>query len=132
MAHIKPSEGIDKITHALSKERDAEGRLYVGRQKHFHDPVTGQVVGVGPNEYYAQSKRDYSAHPRTEGEEKQVSKWSEACKASLVIIRDPTHPRYNEMRTRWLAQLGQPKACKQFGNFVRAVMAREGVARPHL
>ena len=128
MAHIKASTGIEEITGALSKKKtQGVHRLSVTRKKHVHDPLTGEVVGEGPNELYLQDLRDYSKHPLTEGEQKQRGHWGEACRAAQVILKDRSHPRFMELYHRWRAQLNEPNAYKQFPPFVRTVLVREGV-----
>ena len=99
--------------------------MTVTRRKPVKDPLTGEVVGLGPKEIYAQERRDYKEHPLTQGETKQRGKWSQACREASRIIRDKSHPRFMEMYERWRAQLTSDAPCKQFPNFVRAVLASE-------
>jgi len=54
-----------------------------------------------------------------------VSKVREACREAGAIVRDKNHPRFMEMYHRWRAQLTSDAPCKQFPNFVRAVLASE-------
>ena len=124
MAHIISSVGIKAVTGALSKKKSSQ-RLSVTRQKHIHDPLTGEVVATGPNEMYLMDRRDLKKHPLTPNEQAQRARWREACKAAQLIIRDRNHPRYRELYHRWRAQLSSPKPCKQFPNFVRAVLIGE-------
>ena len=126
MAHIKVIDGFKNTTGAISKKKvQGVNQLTITRQKEFHDPLTNEVCAVGPNEMYIQHLRDYEEHPLTTGEAKQRGKWSEACREALNIINDRSHPRYMELYHRWRAQLGLPKPCKKFPNFVRAVLANE-------
>ena len=124
MAIYVPAEEFKELTGALSK-RKKEKRITVTRIKSVKDPLTGEVVGHGKKEIYAQYRRDYKYNPMTEGEQKQRSKWREACRAAAVIIKDKSHPRYMELYHRWREQLNTPHPCKQFPNFVRAVLASE-------
>ena len=124
MAHYTPAAGFEDFTGALSKKKDIR-RLCVTRIKSVKDPITGEVVGQGPKEIYAQERRDYKHHPLTEKEQSQRTKWREACKAAAEIIRDKSHPRYMELYHRWREQLTADKPCKQFPNFVRAVLVNE-------
>lgn len=102
------------------------------RKKEWHYP-DGRVFGCGPKEVYDQAKRDYKRNPRTPAEQVQYEKWKAACQEASRIAKDPNHPRYQEMVTRHMAQLkgtsdpvlGKKSIC-QFGNFVRAVLVREG------
>ena len=127
MAKCTTTVGIDSITGALSKKKEqGVNRLSVTRKKHFRDPLTGEVVALGPNEMYLQYRRDYEEHPLTENEQAQRAKWREACKAAKAIIGDKTHPCYRELYHRWRAQLSEPEPYKQFGNFIRAVLIKEG------
>lgn len=124
MAHYVPAVEFKELTGALSKGKK-EKRITVTRIKSVKDPLTNEVVGHGPKEIYAQNRRDYKYNPMTEGEQKQRSKWREACRAAAVIIKDKAHPRYMELYHRWREQLSDEKPCMQFPNFVRAVLASE-------
>ena len=124
MARYIPAAEFKNFTGALSKKKDSE-RLCVTRIKAIKDPITGEVVGQGPKEIYAQDRRDYKHHPLTEKEQAQRAKWREACKAAAEIIKDKSHPRYMELYHRWRAQLTTATPCKQFPNFVRAVLVSE-------
>ena len=123
MAHYVPTAGFEFFTGALSKKKN-QRRLCVTRIKLVKDPITGEVVGHGPKEIYAQDPRDYKEHPLTQGEQHQRTKWREACREASVIIRDKSHPRYMEMYEKWRAQLTD-KEPMQFPNFVRSVLVRE-------
>ena len=126
MAHYVPTTGFENFTGALSKKKiQGINRMTVTRRKKVKDPLTGEVVGLGPKEIYAQERRDYKEHPLTQGEVKQRSKWREACRAAAAIVRDKSHPRYMEMYERWRAQLTDKEACMQFPNFVRSVLVKE-------
>ncbi len=124
MARYVPTAGFESFTGALSKKKDYAHRL-VTRRKGVKDPITGEVVGLGPKEIYAQEPRDYKKHPLTQGEVNQRSKWKEACRAATAIVRDKSHPRYMEMYERWRAQLTDKEACMQFPNFVRSELVKE-------
>ena len=124
MAHYKPSAGFESFTGALSKKKD-QRHLCVTRIKSVKDPVTGEVVGYGPKEIYAQEPRDYKHHPLKQGEVQQRGKWREACREAGAIVRDKSHPRYMELYERWRAQLTDKAPCMQFPNFVRTVLVKE-------
>ena len=123
MAHYTAQAGIDGITGALKKKDQA--RMSITRIKSVKDPITGEVVGHGPKELYLQERRNLKKNPLTEKEQAQRAKWREACKAAAEIIKDKSHPRYMELYHRWRAQLTTDAPCKQFPNFVRAVLAQE-------
>lgn len=123
MAHYKPTAGFEFFTGALSKKKKQAHRL-VTRIKSVKDPITGEVVGHGAKEIYAQDPRDYKEHPLTQGEQHQRTKWREACREASAILRDKSHPRYMELYERWRAQLTD-KEPMQFPNFVRAVLVKE-------
>ena len=123
MAHYKPTAGFEFFTGALSKKKKQAHRL-VTRIKSVKDPITGDVVGYGAKEIYAQDPRDYKEHPLTQGEQHQRTKWREACRAASAILRDKSHPRYMELYERWRAQLTD-KEPMQFPNCVRAVLVKE-------
>lgn len=124
MAHYVPADEFKELTGALSKKK-GQKRLCITRIKSIHDPLTGEVVGRGKKEIFAQYRRDYTTAPLTPAEQCQRSKWREACRAAAVIIKDKSHPRYMELYHRWREQLSAEKPCKQFPNFVRAVLASE-------
>ena len=124
MARYTATTGFDNFSGALKKEKKAE-RLTVTRIKRVKDPITGEVVGLGPKEIYVQDKRDYKLHPMTEKEKFQREKWRKACKAASEILKDKSHPRYMELYYRWRAQLRDDKPYKQFPNFVRSVLVAE-------
>ena len=126
MAHCTISDGINGITGALKKTTEqGVNHITVTKKKHFHDPLTGEEVGTGPNELFMQNKRDYDKHPRTPGEQVQLDKWTQACRDAQVIVRDKSHPRFMELYHRWKAQLSDPDPYKQFQGFVKAVMMQE-------
>ena len=133
MAHCTISDGIDGITGALKKTTEqGVNHITVTKKKHFHDPLTGEETGTGPNEIFIQNKRDYKANPRTPAEHAQYERWKAVCQEASRIAKDPNHPRYQEMVDRHAAQLrgkpdpvlGKKRIC-QFGNFVRAVLIHE-------
>ena len=124
MERYTAKPGFDNFSGASKKEKKAE-RLTVTRTKRVKDPITGEVVGLGPKEIYVQDKRDYKLHPMTEKEKIQREKWREACKEASEILKDKSHPQYMELYYRWRAQLQADKPCKQFPNFVRSVLVAE-------
>ena len=58
MAIYVPAAEFEQFTGALSKKKNQK-RLCVTRRKPVKDPLTGEVVGLGPKEIYAQERRDY-------------------------------------------------------------------------
>lgn len=126
MAQFETSAGIERITGKLSKKE----RLTT-RQKRWRYP-DGRIFGYGPMEVYSQDKRDFKRHPRSASEEAQHEKWVRVCQEASLITKDPLHPRYAELQSRYAAQLagsadpvvGKKRIC-QFGNFVRAVLSHE-------
>ena len=126
MAHYVPSDGFENFTGAWSKKKiQGVNHMTITRRKPVKDPLTGEVVGLGPKEIYTQERRDYKEHPLTPKETVQRSRWREACREASRIIRDKTHPRFMELYHLWRAQLTSDAPCKQFPNFVRAVLASE-------
>jgi hypothetical protein len=126
MAHCKIQLGIAEITGALKKTTEqGVNTITVTKKKHFHDPLTGEEVGTGPNEIFVQNKRDYDEHPLTAGEVRQRGNWRQACREAHLIVRDKSHPRFMELYQRWRAQLSAPDPYKQFQGFVKAVMMQE-------
>ena len=58
MAHYVPTDGIENFTGALSKKKiQGVNHMTVTRRKKVKDPLTGEVVGLGPKEIYAQERR---------------------------------------------------------------------------
>lgn len=126
MAHYRPMTGLEDFAGALSKRKiQGVSHMTVTRRKPIKDPLTGEVVAMGPKEIYVQDRRDLQEHPYTENEKRNHGNWSKACKDALVIIRDKTHPRYMELYHRWRAQLSAPDPYMQFQGFVKAVMMQE-------
>lgn len=134
MAHLKTCDGVPALAGALKKKKiQGVNHLSVTRIKSFRDPITREVVVFGPNEMYLMDRRDLKANPYTPAEQAQHTKWQQTCREALEIIRDPSHPRYMELYHRWRTQLknkpdsilGKNRICKQFPNFVRAVLAKE-------
>ena len=99
--------------------------MTVTRRKRIKDPLTGEVVGMGPKEIYAQERRDYNEHPLTEAETRQRAKWRDACRLAPAIVRDTSHPRYMEFYRRWKEHVQTSESPMPFLNFVRAVLIRE-------
>ena len=124
MAHLTTSDGINLLNGALSK-RKSDTRLSITRVKPVKDPITGDVVGHGPNEFYTQNRRNYKRNPLTKGEKVQRSKWTDACRLASVIIHDQSHPLYMEFYHRWQEHVQSSDTPMQFPNFVRAVLASE-------
>ena len=126
MAIYVPAAEFEPFTGALSKKKiQGVHHMTVTRRKKVKDPLTGEVVGLGPKEIYAQERRDYKEHPLTPKETVQRSRWREACREAGAIIRDKTHPRFMELYHLWRAQLTTDEPCKQFPNLVRAVLASD-------
>ena len=126
MAHLKTSDGINLITGALNKKKKRpQENITVTRVKPVKDPITGEVVGHGPNEMYIQKRRNYKTHPLTPKEQAQRSKWREACHEASMIIRDKSHPRYMELYRRWREHVSATDKPMQFPNFVRSVLVDE-------
>jgi len=126
MAHCTTQLGLKEITGALKKTTEqGVNKITVTKKKHFHDPLTGEVCGTGPNEIFIQNKRDYDKHPLTQGETRQRGNWQQACRDAQVILRDRSHPRFMELYHRWKAQLADPEPYKQFPAFVRVTLLNE-------
>ena len=136
MAHYHPTTGLEDFTGALSKRRvQGVNHMTVTRRKPIKDPLTGEVVGLGPKEIYVQSRRDLDENPLSANERKNRGDWSKACRDALPILRDKNHPRFMELYHRWRAQLNPSPdflaahpdytPYKQFQGFVRAVMMQE-------
>ena len=126
MAHYNPMTGVEDFTGALSKRKvQGVNKMTVTRRKPIRDPLTGEVVALGPKEIYLQKRRDLKKHPLSANEKRNRGDWGKACRDALPIIRDKNHPRYMELYHRWRAQLTDPEPYTQFQGFVRAVMMQE-------
>ena len=126
MAHYTATTGLEDFTGALSKRKvQGVNSMTVTRRKPIKDPLTGEVVGLGPKEIYIQDRRDLEEHPFSENEKRNHGDWSKACRDALPILRDKSHPRFMELYHRWRAQLSDPDPYTQFQGFVRAVMMQE-------
>ena len=126
MAHYNPMTGMDDFAGALSKRKiQGVNQMTVTRRKPIRDPLTGEVVALGPKEVYIQKRRNYKKHPLSANEKKNRGDWQKACREAQVILKDRDHPRYMELYHRWRAQLTDPKPYKQFQGFVRAVLMHE-------
>jgi hypothetical protein len=124
MAIYVPAAEFEQFNGALIKKKNQK-RLCVTRRKKVKDPLTGEVVGLGPKGIYSQERRDMGKNPLTPNETVQRSRWREACREAPLIYKDKTHPRFMEMYNLWRAQLTSDAPCKQFQNFVRGVLASE-------
>ena len=118
MARVTFTPGIKDVRGRQSKK----SKLYF-RKKRFCDPLTDEVLKEGPNEWYHQDDRDYTKAPLTVAEKRQRGKWSDACRQAQLIKNDRTHPRYAEFHAAWRAQIHNPDAIIQFGNFICHVLA---------
>ena len=66
MAHYVPAAEFEQLTGALSKKKiQGVNHMTVTRRKKVKDPLTGEVVGLGPKEIYRQERRDYKEKPLT-------------------------------------------------------------------
>ena len=126
MAQFTTAAGIDDLTGKLSR-----ADRIVMRQKKFRLP-DGTIIKRGPKEAFARDKRDYKRSPRTAAEEVQRNKWKAACQETSRIIHDVEHPRYAELRERWIRQAkghADPVTGKriiaQFDIFVRLILLWE-------
>lgn len=127
MAHIKTSDGIRFVEGAMSKKRvQGVDHFTCTKNKEFHDPLTKEVVGYGPNEMFIQHYRNYETAPLTPAEKVQRGKWRDTCCSAPEIINNPAHPRYMPLYHAWRAQLDSENPIKQFPNFVRHVLSQEG------
>lgn len=127
MAHIKTIDSVRFTKGALSKKRvQGVDHFTCTKNKEFHDPLTKEVVGYGPNEMFIQHYRNYKTAPLTPTEKVQRDKWRDTCCSAPEIINNPAHPRYMPLYHAWRAQLDSENPIKQFPNFVRHVLSQEG------
>ena len=131
MSRVTLSPGIDTWRGKVSGKSGMTMRI-----KSYRDDE-GHIIKMGPQEYYRKDKRDYKVHPRSAKEEAQRLVWQNVCRAASAIVKDPSHPRYPELRARWSAQFkggcdaflneGQKekKIYGMFPVFVRMVLLKE-------
>jgi hypothetical protein len=131
MSKVTLSPGIDIWRGKVSGKSGMTMRI-----KAYRDDE-GNIVKMGPQEYYRKEKRDYKHHPRTEKEEAQRLIWQTVCREASAIVKNTNHPRYAELRARWNAQFNG--GCDAFLNegrtkkvvygmfpvFVRMVLMKE-------
>lgn len=127
MAQFDPITHIENLVGKLSP---SDGTVM--RRKTFRHPTSGKVIKRGPHEAFHREPRDFKKTPRKPAEEAQFSKWTAACQEASRISHDPSHPRYNELRQRWLRQLdGHPdpltgkSLITPFGCFINSVLMHE-------
>ena len=126
MAQFETVDPVEELTGKWSSNSNI-----IMRRKTFRHP-DGRIIRKGPNEAYEMDKRDYKRAPRTEAEQRQYERWTRVCREASCITKDEHHTRRAEMQTRYTAQLdGEPdskigKHITLFGNFVRAVLMKEG------
>lgn len=131
MARAVLSPGIESLRGKLAGISGMQMRY----KKWKND--NGEVIKIGPQEYFRRNSRDYKRSPRTEAEESQARLWKEVCHEASLIIKDKNHPRYKELRERWNAQAqgggdaflnegeAKIKIYGMFPVFVRMVLLKE-------
>ena len=102
MSKAELSAGLDVLRGKMSGQGSSNAHM-VMRIKSYRDDE-GNIVSMGPQEYYRLRKRDYKYRPRTAAEEAQAGIWREVCREASAIVKDTSHPRYAELRARWNAQ----------------------------
>ena len=135
MSKVELSAGIDLLRGKVSGKGRPDSNM-VMRIKSYRDDK-GRIIMMGPQEFYRLRKRDYKHSPRSAAEAKQAGIWQEVCRAASAIVKDKSHPRYEELRARWNAQFNG--GCDAFLNegrtekviygmfpvFVRMVLLKE-------
>ena len=131
MSRVTLSPGIDTWRGKVSGKSGMTMRI-----KSYRDDE-GNIVKMGPQEYYRKDKRDFKRHPRSEKEEAQRLVWQEVCREASAIVKDKNYARYAELRARWNAQfkekpdaflnegLTEKKVYGMFPVFVRMVLLKE-------
>ena len=131
MSRVTTSPGIEEWRGKVSGKSGMTMRI-----KTYRDDE-GNIIKMGPQEYYRKDKRDFKVHPRSEAEEAQRLLWKAICREASLIVKDKNHPRYAELRARWNAQLtsgcdaqlnegaGETKIYGMFPVFVRMVLLNE-------
>ena len=71
MAHFTTMAGVEEVTGAIRKKKvRGVNQMSVTRRKKIKDPLTGEVVDLGPKEMYVLRKRDLKEHPLSENEKR--------------------------------------------------------------
>lgn len=119
MARIKTGAGIKQITGLLDKN----ARI-VSRMKVYKDPITGEILGYGPNEYYIQR---VSTIPRTKNQKLASQRFTELNKLVSEITLNKEHPRYKELYSLYIKQIRNENSIKRFQNFVFSTLYKEAL-----
>ena len=131
MSRVTLSPGLETWRGKVSGKSGMTMRI-----KSYRDDE-GHIIKTGPQEYYRKDKRDYKVHPRSEKEEAQRQVWQTVCREASAIVKDKSHPRYAELRSRWNAQFKggcdaflnegreEKKIYGMFPVFVRMVLLKE-------
>ena len=117
MAQIKTEGLVQFITGKIDK-----GSKMVSRVKKYRDPITGEVIGYGPNEYYVLSKPNC---PFTENQKRYQRKFQIAATTANEIVNNRMHPRFDELYARYIDQFHSEKPIKHFQNFVCSIIYNE-------
>lgn len=117
-------DGTSAMTGAVRKKKEQGVDHFTNtRQKHFRDPLTGEVLKTGYNEIFLQHWRNYQTAPRTPAEQAQNLKWRDACRLAQQIKNDRTHPLYDSLHTAWRAQIHSTNPIVHFANFIAHALA---------
>lgn len=119
MARIQPGAGIKQITGLIDKKV-----RIVSRVKIYRDPLTGDILGYGPNEYYIQK---VSTIPRTDNQKLASQRFTVINKMMKEIIANKNHPRYQELYSLYLKQIHNEKSIKRFQNFICSILYKEAL-----
>lgn len=117
MAQIKTNNGIKEINGKIDKRSKV-----VARVKKYRDPITGEVIAYGPNEYYILSDRNV---PLSEKQKSHFKLFGVVSRLASEIISNQKHPRYKEMYTAYINQISNANSIKRFDNFVCSTLYKE-------
>lgn len=117
MAQIKTNNGIKEITGKIDNRSKV-----VARVKKFRDPITGEVIAYGPNEYYILSDRNA---PLSEKQKNHFRLFGMVSTLASEIVSNQKHPRYKEMYAAYINQIRNTNSIKQFANFICSTLYKE-------
>ena len=96
MAKIEPKGLVGTITGKLDSN-------VVTRVKKYRDPITGKIIGYGPNEYYVIHHN--KPFPNTYSQRKARQRLMDANKIANEILCNNKHPRFSELYQAFLEQI---------------------------
>ena len=110
MAQISPSALITSLKGKIDRNS-----LVVARVKKYRNPITGEVLGYGPNEYYVMRRRTKKPTWR---EIRARARFSNATHIAHQILEEPNSELYKKLWDMYINQLSAEKSIKIFQHFI--------------